>query len=57
MPPVSYYCAGCSDFHEREIAAGPQKLVTNQGVGFLVTEQDGQIDWPTDKASTIPTRG
>jgi glycogen debranching enzyme len=32
-----------------EIAVGPQKLVINQGVGFLVTEQDGQINWPTDK--------
>ena len=32
-----------------EIAVGPQKLVINQGVGFLVTEQDGQVDWPTDK--------
>ena len=32
-----------------EIAVGPQKLVINQGVGFLVTDQDGQIDWPTDK--------
>ena len=32
-----------------EIAVGPQKLVINQGDGFLVTEQDGQIDWPTDK--------
>src|SRR5471030_2434895 len=32
-----------------EIAVGAQKLVINQGVGFLVTEQDGQIGWPTDK--------
>jgi glycogen debranching enzyme len=32
-----------------EIAVGPQKLVINQGSGFLVTDQDGQIDWPTDK--------
>jgi hypothetical protein len=32
-----------------EIAVGPQKLVINQGVGFLVTEQDGEIDWPTDQ--------
>ena len=32
-----------------EIAVGPQKLVVNQGVGFIVTEQDGQILWPTDK--------
>ncbi len=32
-----------------EIAVGPQKLVINQGVGFLVTEQGGEIDWPTDQ--------
>jgi glycogen debranching enzyme len=32
-----------------EIAVGPQKLVLNQGAGFAVTEQDGQINWPTDK--------
>jgi glycogen debranching enzyme len=32
-----------------EIAVGPQKLVLNQGSGFVVTDQDGQIDWPTDK--------
>jgi len=32
-----------------EIAVGPQKLAINQGSGFLVTDQDGQIDWPTDK--------
>ncbi|MGZ3403550.1 MAG: amylo-alpha-1,6-glucosidase [Phenylobacterium sp.] len=32
-----------------EIAVGPQKLVLNQGSGFSVTEQDGQINWPTDK--------
>jgi glycogen debranching enzyme len=32
-----------------EIAVGPQKLVINQGAGFLVTEQDGQINWPTDQ--------
>ena len=32
-----------------EIAVGPQKLVLNQGSGFAVTDQNGQIDWPTDK--------
>ena len=32
-----------------EITVGAQKLVINQGVGFLVTEQDGEIGWPTDK--------
>ncbi len=32
-----------------EISVGPQKLLINQGFGFLVTEQDGQIGWPTDK--------
>jgi glycogen debranching enzyme len=32
-----------------EIAVGPQRLVINQGAGFLVTEQDGQISWPTDQ--------
>ena len=32
-----------------EIAVGPQKLVINPGDGFLVTEQDGQIMWPTEQ--------
>ncbi|HEX7947089.1 MAG TPA: glycogen debranching N-terminal domain-containing protein, partial [Phenylobacterium sp.] len=32
-----------------EIAVGPQKLVLNQGSGFAVTDQDGQVNWPTDK--------
>jgi glycogen debranching enzyme len=32
-----------------EIAVGPQKLVINQGDGFLVTEQGGEIAWPTDQ--------
>ncbi len=32
-----------------EIAVGPQKLVLNHGSGFAVTDQDGQINWPTDK--------
>ncbi len=32
-----------------EIAVGPQRLVINQGYGFLVTEQDGQISWPTEQ--------
>jgi glycogen debranching enzyme len=32
-----------------EIAVGPQRLVINQGHGFLVSEQDGQIAWPTDQ--------
>jgi len=33
----------------QEIAIGPQRLVLNHGVGFLVSEQDGQISWPTDQ--------
>jgi glycogen debranching enzyme len=32
-----------------EIAVGPQKLLINQGFGFLITDQDGQVNWPTDK--------
>jgi glycogen debranching enzyme len=32
-----------------EIAVGPQRLVINQGDTFLVTEQDGQITWPTEQ--------
>ena len=32
-----------------EIAVGPQKLVINQGDGFLVTEQGGEIKWPTEQ--------
>ena len=32
-----------------EIAVGPPRLAINNGHGVLITEQDGQIDWPTDK--------
>ncbi len=32
-----------------EIAVGPQRLVLNQGNSFLVSEQDGEIAWPTDE--------
>lgn len=30
-----------------EIAIGPPRLAINEGFGFLVTDQDGQIRWPT----------
>ena len=32
-----------------EITVGPPRLAINQGYGFLVTDQDGEIAWPTDK--------
>ena len=32
-----------------EISVGPPRLAINQGHGILITEQDGQIAWPTDK--------
>ncbi|MBV9996855.1 MAG: hypothetical protein JO127_16760 [Caulobacteraceae bacterium] len=32
-----------------EIAIGPPRLAINQGFGFLITDPDGQIQWPTDK--------
>jgi glycogen debranching enzyme len=32
-----------------EIAVGPPRLSINHGYGVLITEQDGQINWPTDK--------
>ena len=32
-----------------EITVGPPRLAINQGYGVLITEQDGQIPWPTDK--------
>ncbi|WP_245525511.1 glycogen debranching N-terminal domain-containing protein [Mesorhizobium sp. M00.F.Ca.ET.216.01.1.1] len=32
-----------------KIAIGPPRLAINQGRSFLVTEQDGQISWPTNK--------
>ncbi|HEY2481606.1 MAG TPA: glycogen debranching N-terminal domain-containing protein [Caulobacteraceae bacterium] len=32
-----------------EIAVGPPRLAINHGYGVLITEQDGQINWPTDK--------
>jgi glycogen debranching enzyme len=32
-----------------EITVGPPRLAINQGYGVLITDQDGQISWPTDK--------
>jgi glycogen debranching enzyme len=32
-----------------EITVGPPRLAINQGYGVLITDQDGQIAWPTDK--------
>jgi glycogen debranching enzyme len=32
-----------------EIAVGPPRLALNQGDTVLVTDQDGQIGWPTEK--------
>jgi glycogen debranching enzyme len=32
-----------------EIAVGPPRLAINQGHAVLITEQDGQVAWPTDK--------
>ena len=32
-----------------EITVGPPRLVLNQGLSIHVSEQDGQIGWPTDK--------
>ena len=32
-----------------EIKVGPPQLAIHQGYTVLVTEPDGQIDWPTDK--------
>jgi len=32
-----------------EISVGPPRLSINHGYGVLITEQDGQIGWPTDK--------
>ena len=32
-----------------EITVGPPRLAINQGYGVLITDQDGQIHWPTDK--------
>ncbi|HEY7901536.1 MAG TPA: glycogen debranching N-terminal domain-containing protein [Caulobacteraceae bacterium] len=32
-----------------EISVGPPRLSINHGYGVLVTDQDGQIPWPTDK--------
>ncbi|HEY1427576.1 MAG TPA: glycogen debranching N-terminal domain-containing protein [Caulobacteraceae bacterium] len=32
-----------------EIAVGPQRLVLNQGHSFMVSEQNGEIAWPTDQ--------
>jgi glycogen debranching enzyme len=32
-----------------EITVGPPRLAINHGHTFMVTEQDGQITWPTDK--------
>jgi glycogen debranching enzyme len=32
-----------------EISVGPPRLTINHGQSVLITEQDGQIQWPTDK--------
>src|SRR6185312_5260261 len=32
-----------------EIAVGPQRLVLNQGHSFIVSEQNGEVAWPTDQ--------
>ena len=32
-----------------EITVGPPRLAINQGYGVLITDQDGQVPWPTDK--------
>jgi glycogen debranching enzyme len=32
-----------------EITVGPPRLAINQGYGVLISDQDGQIPWPTDK--------
>ena len=32
-----------------EVNVGPPRLSINQGYGFLVTDQDGSMPWPTDK--------
>jgi glycogen debranching enzyme len=32
-----------------EITVGPPRLAINHGYGVFITEQDGQIPWPTDK--------
>jgi hypothetical protein len=37
-----------------EITVGPLRLAINQGYGVLITEQDGQIRWPTDNADGEP---
>jgi glycogen debranching enzyme len=33
-----------------QITVGPPRLAINQGYGVLITDQDGQIRWPTDKS-------
>jgi hypothetical protein len=37
-----------------EVTVGPLRLAINQGYGVLITEQDGQIRWPTDNADGEP---
>ncbi|MGH7023155.1 MAG: amylo-alpha-1,6-glucosidase [Caulobacteraceae bacterium] len=32
-----------------EISVGPPRLSINHGYGVLITDEDGQIPWPTDK--------
>ena len=33
-----------------EITVGPPQLVINQGDTILVTDNDGQIPWPSDRS-------
>lgn len=37
-----------------EITVGPGRLAIDQGYGVLITDHDGQIRWPTAKASITP---
>ena len=32
-----------------EVTVGPPRLTINSGRSVLITEQDGHVDWPTDK--------
>ena len=32
-----------------EVNVGPPRLAISQGYGVLITEEDGQVSWPTDK--------
>ena len=39
-----------------KVQVGPPQISIHQGQTVLISEQDGQINWPSEKVSTSSTR-